>query len=257
MAVDARTGIATVDVGPLRGDLRLVATDGRSASDTRDRARHRSAVRRRGVDARDVSGVSRRGRPRGSPVGEPARVPQGTIDRVAGPRVDGAARRAARRPERDTVALRVNDHAFSGRFEPKRTGSTRGSPMEPNGPIADVPPPLELEVVPDSAPHVELVSPAIDTIVAGDDKITLRATASDDHGIARVELVRWKRVHRRRASRDDAACRRRRIRSVWDGTVVLDLGAARPQAGRRAARRRSSRRTTRRGRSAAKAANCY
>src|SRR6185503_15507898 len=91
-----------------------------------------------------------------------------------------------------TVALAVNDHAFTGRFQPKKTGRYAWLANGTNGPIADVPPPLELEVVPDSAPHVELVSPATDTIVAGDDKIALHATASDDHGIAHVELVTWR-----------------------------------------------------------------
>ena len=61
-----------------------------------------------------------------------------------------------------------------------------------SGQIADVPLPLELEVVPDSAPHVDLVSPTTDTIVAGEDKIPLHASASDDHGIARIEMLSWK-----------------------------------------------------------------
>ena len=56
----------------------------------------------------------------------------------------------------------------------------------------DVPLPLELEVVPDSAPRVELVSPAADTLVAGDDRIPLRITVTDDHGIAAIELQSWK-----------------------------------------------------------------
>ena len=84
------------------------------------------------------------------------------------------------------MSLHVNDHAFDGRFEARKTGRYAWIATGITGPIADVPLPLELEVVPDSAPHVELVSPAIDTIVAGDDKIVLRATATDDHGLARV-----------------------------------------------------------------------
>ena len=34
VAVDRRTGVASIEVGPLRGDLTIVATDGRSVSDT-------------------------------------------------------------------------------------------------------------------------------------------------------------------------------------------------------------------------------
>ena len=74
----------------------------------------------------------------------------------------------------------MNDHAFGGRFSPTKTGKYAWIATGTSGPIADVPFPIELEVVPDSAPKVELVSPAIDTIVAGDDRIPLRATASDE-----------------------------------------------------------------------------
>ena len=34
LVVDRRTGIATIEIGPLRGDLTVVASDGRSATDT-------------------------------------------------------------------------------------------------------------------------------------------------------------------------------------------------------------------------------
>src|SRR5262249_52678177 len=34
LTVDPRTGLASVEVGPLRGDLRVVASDGRTVSDT-------------------------------------------------------------------------------------------------------------------------------------------------------------------------------------------------------------------------------
>jgi hypothetical protein len=222
VAVDHSSGIATLDVGPLRGDLTIVANDGRSASDT-------GVVRV--TDRPFVGSVSMRatyptylGRPaEGLPVGDPARVPQGTMIEVAG-RASTALRDVRLGSVNDTIPLRVNDRAFSGRFEPKRSGKYAWLAAGSAGPIADLPLPIELEVVPDSAPHVELVSPATDTIVAGDDRITLRATASDDHGIARVEIVSWKQGSTGGSEAPTAQRVADASATVWDGTSVLDLG---------------------------------
>jgi hypothetical protein len=221
VVVDRETGIATLDIGPLRGDLTIVASDGRSASDT-------AVVRV--TDRPFVGAVSMRatypaylGRaPEGLAVGEPARVPQGTIIDVAG-RASTTLRDVRLGNGGDTVSLRVNDHAFEGRFEAKKTGRYAWLAQGTSGPIADVPLPLELEVVPDSLPRVELVSPAIDTIVAGDDKISLRATVTDDHGLAKVELVTWRQSER---GATDTPTAQRLVESasvIWDGTTVLDL----------------------------------
>ncbi|HEX8941731.1 MAG TPA: Ig-like domain-containing protein [Gemmatimonadaceae bacterium] len=221
VAVDHRSGVATLDVGPLRGDLTIVATDGRSASDT-------GIVRV--TDRPFVGAVSMRatypaylGRPaEGLPVGDPARVPQGTIIDIAG-RASTALRDVRLGSMNDTIALRVNDRSFTGHFEPRRSGKYAWLASGVAGPIADLPLPIELEVVADSAPHVELVSPATDTIVAGDDRITLRATASDDHGIARVEIVSWKQGSAG-ASQTPATQRiADAAATVWDGSAVLDL----------------------------------
>ncbi|HTE46699.1 MAG TPA: Ig-like domain-containing protein, partial [Gemmatimonadaceae bacterium] len=219
--VDARTGIATLDVGPLRGDLTIVASDGRSGSDTAIvRVTDRPFVGAVSMRATYPSYLGRSAE--GLPVGEPARVPQGTMIEVSG-RASTALRDVHLGAAADTIALHVNDHSFEGRFEARKTGRYAWIANGSGGPIADVPPPVELEVVPDSAPHVELVSPATDTIVAGDDKITLRASATDDHGIAHVELVTWRGA----ASGGTQAPVTQRLADVstvvWDGVTVLDL----------------------------------
>ncbi|HMA25592.1 MAG TPA: Ig-like domain-containing protein, partial [Gemmatimonadaceae bacterium] len=219
--VDHRSGVATLDIGPLRGDLTIVATDGRTASDT-------GIVRV--ADRPFVGAVSMRatypaylGRPaEGLPVGDPARVPQGTIIDIAG-RASTALRDVRLGSANDTIALHVNDRSFTGHFEPRRSGKYAWLAVGAAGPIPDLPLPLELEVVADSAPHVELVSPATDTIVAGDDRITLRATASDDHGIARVEIVSWKQGSTGIAQTPSAQRVADDFTTVWDGSVVLDL----------------------------------
>ena len=141
-------------------------------------------------------------------------MPQGTVIDVSG-RASTAlrdVRLAATAATRSS--LRANDHAFAGRFAARKTGRYAWIADGTTGPIADVPPPLELEVVPDSAPRVELVSPATDTIVAGDDSITLRATATDDHGLATSSSCRGassrvgQRSHRRRSALAESAAHR-------------------------------------------------
>jgi hypothetical protein len=217
-----RNGVGSVEVGPLRGDLTIVANDGRSTSDT-------AVVKV--TDRPFVGAVSMRatypaylGRTaEGLPVGEPARVPQGTSIEISG-RASTSLRSVRLGNGADSVALGVNDHSFAGRFTPTKTSKYAWVALGASGPIADVPLPLELEVVPDSAPRVELVSPATDTIVAGEDKIPLRASVSDDHGISRVEVLSWKQGATGGAQAavvqrlvDDAS-------AIWDGTAVLDLG---------------------------------
>lgn len=219
VAVD-RNGIGSVEVGPLRGDLTIVATDGRSASDT-------AVVKV--TDRPFVGAVSMRatypaylGRSaEGLPIGEPARVPQGTAIEISG-RASTSLRSVRLGSGSDSITLNVNDHSFSGRFTPTRTSKFGWSATSASGPIADVPLPIELEVVPDSAPRVELVSPSMDSVVASDDRIPLRATVSDDHGISHIELLSWKQGPGGAQSTvvqklTDSAS------AVWDGSAVVDL----------------------------------
>ena len=223
VAVDPKTGVASVEVGPLRGDLRIVATDGRSVSDT-------ATVRV--TDRPFVGAVSMRatypaylGRPpEALPVGEPARVPQGTIIDISG-RASTSLSDVRLSTPTDTFALRVSDHAFEGRLATRKSGHYAWLATGTTGPIADVPPPLELEVVPDSAPHVELVSPATDTIVAGDDKVVLRATASDDHGLSRVDMISWRQGSMGQTQAPGSQHLADLAVAVWDGSAVLDLSS--------------------------------
>lgn len=186
-----RNGIARARVGPMRGDLSLVVTDGRASTDT-------AFVRV--TDRPFVGAVSMRatypaylGRaPEGLPVGEPARVPQGTVVEVTGRASTELHSIQLVGDKNDVIGFAPSGHAFTGRFTATHSGKWSWTATGSLGPISDVPLPLELEVVPDSAPRVDLVSPATDTLVAGDDRVPLRLTVTDDHGIARVELESWK-----------------------------------------------------------------
>ena len=105
----------------------------------------------------------------------------------------------------------------------RKTGNYAWIATGTTGPIADVPLPLELEVVPDSAPHVELVSPATDTIVAGDDRITLRATATRRPRHRARRAREWKQGPTGGAQPPATQRLADASATVWDGSAVLDL----------------------------------
>ena len=221
VSVDRRRGSGTVEIGPLRGDLTIVATDGRSVSDTAVvRVTDRPFVGAVSMRATYPSYLGRAAE--GLPVGEPARVPQGTVIDVAG-RASTALQGVRLANTGDTIALSVNDRAFNGRFEARKAGRWTWIASGVTGPISDVPLPIELEIVPDSVPRVELVSPATDTIVAGDDRVGLHATVTDDHGIASVEVQSWKQSSNGRSQPAVTQRLHDSASTVWDGSAVLDL----------------------------------
>ena len=222
--VDSVSGVARTILGPIRGDLALVASDGRNTTDT---------TRVHVTDRPFVGGVILRadypaylGRPsEGLPVGEPARVPQGTVIDVSG-RASTALRAIYIRSERDSVAFAAAGHAFAGRLRPRESSRYEWFATGVSAPIADVPLPIEIDVIPDSAPRVELVSPPTDTIVATVPTIPLQVTATDDHGIAAIEVHFEKRQLDTRKSEKGMASRSAAGQGpVWSGTPSVDLAA--------------------------------
>ena len=215
----SRDGSARTKVGPMRGDLLVVASDGRASTDTAlIRVTDRPFV---GAISMRASYPAYLGRAaEGLPVGEPARVPQGTIVDLSG-RASTELRTIQLVGAKESIGLRPSGHAFSGRFTATQTGKWSWSAVGSLGPIADVPLPLELEVVPDSAPRVELVSPASDTLVAGGERIPFRVTVTDDHGIARVELQSWKQGAGSTATVVQPLSGPQS--TVWNGSALLDL----------------------------------
>ena len=229
LVVDSTTGDASTTLGPIRGDLMLVAWDGRSATDTTivqvtDRPFVGAVVLR----AVYPSYLGRD--PEGLPVGEPARIPQGTVIEVTG-RASTALRAVHVRGADDSVSFATEGHSFNGRIRPRVSGRYDWFATSARGPVADVPLPIEVDVIPDSAPRVELVSPAMDTIVATGDRVPLQITATDDHGIGIVELhgvrqtaegKRLPAVVQRVASEQS---------TIWNGTPVVDLAARQLESG--------------------------
>ena len=215
----SRDGSARTKVGPMRGDLLVVASDGRASTDTAlIHVTDRPFVGAISMRATYPAYLGRAAE--GLPVGEPARVPQGTVVELSG-RASTELHAIQLVGAKESIALRPSGHAFSGRFTATQTGKWSWSAVGSLGPIADVPLPLELEVVPDSAPRVELVSPASDTLVAGGDRIPLRLTVTDDHGIARVELQSWKQGSGSAATVVQPLSGPQS--TVWNGGALLDL----------------------------------
>lgn len=246
LPVDA-SGVATLDVGPMTGDLHLLATDGRSSTDT---------VVVRVADRPFLGGVAMRAvypaylerAAEGLPIGEAARVPAGTVVEISG-RASTELYVVSLMSGRDTVALAPAGHAFRGRFQPGATGSWTWKASGAAGAVTDVPPPIELEVIPDSVPRPEILTPLRDTLVSPNDHVTLRLSAVDDHGLASVDIASWRtNPERERGDAVTAAAGRRdasdaggesratnRIATapgpVWGTTVDLDVAQRGLQAG--------------------------
>src|SRR5262249_4486619 len=127
------------------------------------------------------------------PAGEVARVPVGTRIEING-RASTPLSAGALVPGSHTNHLRVAGHRLPGppraalgaarRYEWRAAGV--------GGTIADLPSAFELEVVPDSAPKIEIVSPPHDTIVASGDHVQLSLAATDDHGLASIAVRSWR-----------------------------------------------------------------
>ena len=229
LPVDARTGLAHWTLEALRGDLRLVASDGRASSDSvminaADRPFLGAVVLRvtyPGYLARPAETL---------PVGEPLRLPRGTVLDVSGRASVPLASVTLSGEAGENVTLATSGHTFSGRLVAQKSARLRWLASGTGGPVTDLPAPLELEVLVDSAPRVEINAPEGDTVLAGTDRVGLGLTAADDHGIASVAL----RVTRIGAGGDGPAIGQPVARGVgtsWVGTAAVDVAALQLQPG--------------------------
>ena len=222
-------GRAEFTVNTLDADLALVATDGRATSDTA-----RIAV----VDRPFVGDVAIRAEypaylGRASevlPSSEPLRVPRGTTLIV---KAVGTAQlsRAALVLGSDSLRFVLRGKSLEARLMAEKSGAWAWSAATSDGPIADLPTPLELEVLADSVPQVEIVSPSRDSIVGVGDKVSLTAVALDDRMLAEVTLLVEKRSRGAPTSAPVAERLARAPGAQWSGTAIVDLGALGLQPG--------------------------
>lgn len=225
ITIPVTEGVGSIRLEPLDADLTLFATDGRALSDTATvRVVERPFIGEVNIRAQFSGYLGRQVEV--IPLGEPVRVPQGTRLTVEGTS-STELREVALTRGGTTLLLKPEGLRFSGPV-PTVTGRYDWSAVGRTGPITDVPPALEIEVVPDSAPHVEILAPGGDTTVTAGDSLNLSVMATDDHGIASVAVRSW--IVNARGARQDLADRRYAggDEGQWSGESPLKVDALRP-----------------------------
>ena len=218
---ELRVGAAEVPLPAADADVALYLTDGRTASDTvgievTERP-FLADVALRAVYPRYLGRAAE-----ALPAGEVARVPRGTVVVISG-RASTALTTIELARGTDVVPLRPDGQRFTGRLAVGESGSWQWRAVGSAGPVRDVPPPIALEVVADSAPRVEILDPPRDTVVAASDRVGLTIAATDDHGLAGVTLRSW-RVPASGAAQPEAVQRLESgVETPWTGQATLDL----------------------------------
>ena len=221
-----RNGVAAVRLDPLDANVVLYATDGRATSDTATIG----VVERPfigGVTVRASFPAYLERRDEVIPLGEPARVPRGTVLQLDG-QSSTELREVRLSREGEAVRLAVSGRHFSGRLVASTSARYAWSAIGAAGPIADVPSAIELDVLPDSAPRVEILAPGRDTTASAIDTLSLSILATDDHGIGGVLVRSWivsaRGETRGSATRPIAAP----AEAQWSGETPVPLSALTP-----------------------------
>jgi hypothetical protein len=225
LVVGRGSGASKWRLDALHGDVQLVASDGRAESDSVFvHAADRPFL---GAVTLHVTYPAYLGRPAETlPVGEPLRLPRGTVLDVAGRASVLLGAVALAEGGRAPYALASSGHTFAGRLLVLRSMQLHWMATGPGGVVPDLPPPLEIAVLADSAPRVDIAEPKGDTVLVAGDNLGLGIAASDDHGIASVAL-------RVRRSSDAATLQEvaGAVGASWAGTARLDVGALALQPG--------------------------
>ncbi|MBX9927777.1 MAG: hypothetical protein K2X99_02590, partial [Gemmatimonadaceae bacterium] len=120
----------------------------------------------------------------------PLRVPRGVTLSVHGQATVPLARvllRGAGAP----ITFAPSGSGFDGAL-PAVDGSYVWEVTARGGGAVDVPAPLRIETIPDSAPDLELVAPSRDSVVSAQGEVPILVAAHDDHALASVALRVWK-----------------------------------------------------------------
>jgi len=226
---EVHDGVAKVRLAPMDADLALYATDGRTMSDTASVALvERPFIGDVSVTATFPRYLDRRDET--LPVGEAAQLPRGTVLTISGHSSTELAGVSLARA-RDTVRLTPSGRSFTGRLPVVEGGRYEWSAVGLAGPITELPAALEFEVVPDSVPHVEILSPATDTTVSAADTIPMSFLATDDHGLASVVLRAWRQPEGGTAMPETKRPLLSQPSTQWTGNAVVSLPALGVQPG--------------------------
>ena len=91
------------------------------------------------------------------------------------------------------VPLRTVGNAFGGGWTPSSSGIYRWRFLDTDGAPAEIAPaPLDVTVVPDSAPRIHVAFPAVDTVLPMTLRQPLVVELHDDYGVAAMELVAYR-----------------------------------------------------------------
>lgn len=122
----------------------------------------------------------------------PLELPQGTQLRIRG-RSTLPLNGVRLEREAESVTLAIEGSTFEGSFRPRESGIyvwrlASDSPAD----VAATPAPLEIRIVPDAPPLIEITYPGVDTLLPADMKQLLVADAQDDHALTSAVLVSWR-----------------------------------------------------------------
>jgi hypothetical protein len=91
------------------------------------------------------------------------------------------------------IALEVTADRFVGRWTPRSSGVYHWHLTDrTGGGLASAPPPLEITIVEDAAPTVDITFPGVDTVLGPSMQQVIVADARDDHGLVDARLVSWR-----------------------------------------------------------------
>lgn len=120
-------------------------------------------------------------------------VPEGTRIGVSGLGSRPVAEARLINSSGASVELGVDGSGFEGEFLPRGSQLWSWAFLDARGDSAAlVPQPFRVVVVPDSAPSVDVLAPAPDTVLPLDLRQPLTIRARDDHGLRALELVAWR-----------------------------------------------------------------
>lgn len=191
LASDA-AGRASHRIADLRAPLFAYAVAGGASSETLQvRVIEPAFVAEFAVTARYPAYLGRADEALASDAG-PLVLPTGTVLDVRGA-ASAPLARAALVAGGDTALLRADGAAFAGTLVVRGTARWKLALADRLGTAVPEPlPALDVRVVPDSAPLVQVPVPGADTTAPLDLKPALVVDARDDHGLGRVEILSWR-----------------------------------------------------------------
>ncbi|MEN9791548.1 MAG: hypothetical protein RLZZ63_1206 [Gemmatimonadota bacterium] len=232
----AADGRARLTLARVDADLRLVASDGRVTTDTTQvRAVDRPFLGDVRVTAAFPAYLGRA--PESVDAEMPLQIPEGTVLTIDG-RASEALASVALVPvaaieatgaivTTARVALTAEGLRFRGRFAPTRSGMYAWEAVGRSTPIEDLPAPLAVEVIPDLAPRISIVSPEGPVRVDPASRVAIEVVAEDDHRLGTIAIRRQVIDAAGQGGASAETALSSGGEAAWVGAVQLDLAALR------------------------------